>query len=68
MTPTEIIQALTALNQLAGLVTNIVGEFKGDFSSEDEAALQAELAKFRTANDAAYVALKGKLAEAAQRA
>lgn len=54
MTATQIIQLLVAAQQLLIGLPALVEQFKATMSSEDEAALKAELAKLRASNTDAY--------------
>lgn len=63
----SLVALLTVGAQLTQTISGLITEAKGELSSDDEAALQAQLAELRAANDAAYDALQAKLAAAALR-
>lgn len=66
----DIVKLLSALQQASELTETVIGlveSAKIVLSSEDEAALKAELASIAARNDKAHALLKEKLAAAAQR-
>lgn len=72
MLVTTVLAALPALMRLVGQgqgITSLVGEIVSSFDDrpEDQAKIQAEIAKLASENDEGHTRLQRKLAEAARR-